>query len=86
MMFKMNRRGGTMMSILFAVFMFLFGMLFINFFMDDVTTAKTALQCSSSTISDGGKLMCLMIGSTIPYWIWMIVALCGGIILDRLLT
>lgn len=83
----MNAKGQTtMLSVWFAIFIFLFGIVFINFLSLDVDTARTALSCSSaSTISDGTKLTCLVVDIVLPYWILLILSVAGGLILDRLL-
>ncbi len=81
------KKGQTLMlSLLFAIFIFIFGMVIMNFLKLDVTTARTALQCSSpASISDGVKLACLFVDGVIPYFILLVISISGGILLDRLL-
>lgn len=83
----MNDKGQTtMLSIWFAIFIFLFGIVFINFLALDVDTARTALDCSNPAgISDGIKLTCLVVDVAVPYWILLILSIAGGLILERLL-
>ena len=82
----MNKRGGVLLMILFSIFIFMVGVLFMNLLKDDVTSAKTNLSCSSSsTISDGTKLACIIVGGVIPYFIIMIISLAGGLLLDSVL-
>ena len=84
----MNNKGQTLMlSLLFAIFIFLAGIVFVNFLTDDVTTFRAAMNCSDAAgISDGAKLTCLFGDSVVPYWILLIVSLAGGTIFARLLV
>jgi hypothetical protein len=82
----MNNRGQTLMlSVVFAVILFFAGALFLNFLPSEVTTARSAsaLDCQNSTISDGTKLTCLVVDTTIPYWILLILSSAGGFIISR---
>ena len=83
----MNNRGQTLMlSILFAVFIFIFGVLILNIIKPDVTVAKLGLDCTNySGISDGNKITCLLVDGVVPYFILLIISATGGIILERLL-
>ena len=75
-----------MLSIFFAVFIFLFMILFVNFIIPDVDTFRTAMQCDNpSAITDGGKLTCLLGDSVVVYFICLVFSVSGGIVLDRLL-
>ena len=83
----MNNNGqSVMLAILFGVIIFIIGIMFINFLMTDVTTAKSELSCSDeANISDGTKLTCLIVGGTIPYFIVAIVGVTGGLLVKRFL-
>ena len=81
-----NKKGQIMLSVLFAIVIFIFGMLFYNFIKGEVDNTRTDLTCSSSaTISDGTKLTCLIVDGVIPYFIILVVSLSLGIVLERLL-
>jgi hypothetical protein len=81
----MNRKG-IMTSIWFGIFIFLVGIVFINFLMPDVSDARIALDCSNAAgISDGNKMVCLLVDVTVPYWIMLVISVMGGVILDRVL-
>lgn len=67
-----------------AIFIFLIGMMCINFIKDEVTRTRTGLDCTSTTISDGNKMMCLLTDVTVPYFILSIFSIAGGIITARL--
>lgn len=84
----MHKRGQTLMiSALFSLFIFLFGIVFINFIMPEVTLARTSLTCSdSSNISDGTKATCLLVDIVVPYFIITLVSLSGGVLLNRILV
>jgi hypothetical protein len=75
-----------MLSILFAVVLFVMGIMVINFIRPEVLTAKVAMSCSDvANISDGTKLTCLLIGGVVPYFIVLVLSISGGLILDRVL-
>lgn len=84
----MNNKAQTiMLTFLFAIFIFLVGVVFINFLIPDVNSFRTAISCDNpSNISDGTKLTCLFGDAVIPYWILLISGLAGGAIIGRLLT
>lgn len=84
----MNNKGQTlMMSLLFAAFIFIVGMILMNFLLPDILTARApdALDCHNSSITDGNKVTCLMTDIAVPYWILLIISIAGGTILERLL-
>lgn len=84
----MRRRGQTTaaLSILFAFAIYFFGIQFVNFLIPDVDTARTALSCSTpSSLSSGIRILCLFVGGVIPYFIWIIVSVTGGIFLSKLI-
>jgi hypothetical protein len=75
-----------MLSILFAVVLFVMGIMVINFIRPEVLTAKVAMSCSDvANISDGTKLTCLLIDGVVPYFIVLVLSISGGLILDRIL-
>lgn len=84
----MNKKGQTtMLTVLFAIFIFLAGVVFINFLIPEVDVFRATMECSNAAvISDGTKLTCLFGDAVIPYWILLIVSLSGGAILERVLT
>ena len=85
----MNNKGQTIaMSILFAVFLFIFGMLFLNFLRPLIIDVRNAdnLDCQDvASISDGIKVTCLLTDGVIPYFIVTIISLAGGILTSKLL-
>ena len=82
----MNSRGQSMgLGILSAIFIFIVGIMFINFLMPEVTNERTELNCAdASSISDGTKLLCLVVGTTIPYLIILIFSIVIGFITSRM--
>ena len=83
----MNKKGQTMaLTIMSAILIFIVGLMFLNFIMPEVSTARANLQCSSAdTITDATKLLCLAIDGTVPYWILMVFSIGIGAITARLL-
>ena len=82
----MNKKGQSLgLGIMSAIFVFIVGIMFINFIMPEVSTARTELNCAdASNISDGTKLLCLVVGTTIPYWIILIFSIAIGFITARM--
>jgi len=84
----MNKKGsGMLLGIVFAVMIFIVGMLFVNYFFDDVTLAvgTTQLDCDNSAISDGTKITCLGLDLIIPYFIVLVVSAAGGVIISKVI-
>lgn len=82
----MNKKGQTfMISLLTGIMIFLFGIVFINFISPDLTTARTQLQCTTPTISDGAKLTCLFTDTAVIYFIALILSITAGVVLERVL-
>ena len=78
----MNKKGSVFLGIALGLFLFITGVLILPFLTGDVTTVRTALNCSSAaTITDGTKISCLFVGALIPYYIWFFSAMCLGIII-----
>lgn len=93
-----NRKGTLLLTIIFAVAIYLFGMLFVDFIdseSEDAAATTTAsglpgLNCGPSSnpnmdVSDGTKLACLATDAATPYFIWAIISLAGGSLLGALL-
>jgi len=82
----MNKKGQTFgIVILSAIVIFIIGMMCINFVLTEVSNARIDLSCSSAdTISDGTKLLCLVVDTNVPYFIWLVFCISFGAILVRL--
>ena len=82
----MNKRGtGLLFGIIVAFMIFASGVLVVNLIKGDVDDARTGLNCSDVTISDGAKLTCLGVDLAIPYFIIAFVSIAGGIVSARFL-
>lgn len=81
----MNKKGQTLgIGILSAIIIFLVGMMMISFLLTEVSNARTDLNCANADdITDGTKLLCLMIDTTVPYWIWLVFSVVIGIVVAR---
>ena len=79
-----SQAAGLGISIVFAIMLFISGMMAVNFIKSSVTDARTDLTCTSPA-SDGTKMLCLMIDGLIPYFILAILSAAGGLITYRLL-
>ena len=77
----MNKRGSIFLGIAVALIVWVFGVLFLPFLTDDVTTFRTSMDCSNTSISGGSMLVCLAGGIITPFWIWTIISLAIGFIM-----
>ena len=80
---KMNKRGSVFFGVGVGITIFIFGVLFLPFIMDDVTTFRTAMDCSSTDITGGTMLACLVSDAIIPYLIWFFISLALGFVAGR---
>jgi len=82
----MFNKGQTLgLAIISTIIVFIIGLMCINFLMPEVTDARVNLNCASAdTISDGTKLLCLMIDTTVIYWILLIFSVVIGGITSQL--
>lgn len=81
-----NKKGNIYLTILMAFMLFSVGMLVANFLKSPIDDARANLDCSNAAgISDGNKLLCLTIDSSMIYFIILVVSLAGGAILDRVI-
>ena len=79
---KAQTFGVTLVS---AIVVFIIGLMMINFLMPEITTFRTNLNCAdASAITDGTKLLCLAVDTTIPYWILLIFSILVGSIAARM--
>jgi len=86
----MNKKGQTQtvgFAILWAILIFMIGILILPFIGDEVTrtTGTDQLDCNNSTISDGTKLTCLSVDIVIPYFLIILLAVVGSVAITRFL-
>lgn len=80
----MNKRGNIFFGVVIGIFLFAMGVLFIPFLTDDITTSRTALNCSTPTnITGGVMLTCLLGDLLVPYFIWFFISLLIGYIIGN---
>lgn len=79
-----NKRGGLYIAGLFAFFLLMIGMWMLPFMKDSATSARTNLDCTNSSISDGAKATCLFADAGVPYFIIGILTFVGGLIGNEL--
>jgi len=81
----MNNKGQMGLAIISAIFVFIVGIMAVNFLIPEISTARVELNCANpNAISDGTKLLCLAVDVGIPYWIIVILSASVGIIIARL--
>ena len=81
-----NKRGQTLgIAIVATIFVFIVGILTINFLFPEINTFRTAMGCATpAAISDGTKLLCLAASATVPYWIILIFSITIGALAGRI--
>jgi hypothetical protein len=85
-MFKNNKgsMGETVFALAIIFLLFMAGSLFINPIKDSVTDFRTNVGCAvPADLSDGEKLLCLGGDATVPYFIILLFATMGGILLAK---
>ena len=84
----MNNKSQTLgIAIVTSIVLLIVGLMVINFLKDEVTDARANLNCASaSDISDGTKLLCLVVDVQVIYWIWIIFSIVIGGVTSRLMT
>lgn len=83
----MANDGSLGVVIVIAIFIFIVGIPVVNILKGEVTTARgsTGLDCTNSSITDGTKLTCLAVDTTIPYFMLVVISIAGGMIVGRFL-
>ena len=80
----MNIKGNAGLAVLTAAMFFVCGMIMLNFVMDDISTARTALSCAvPAGLSDGTKILCLGLDATVVYLILAILAITIGVVTEK---
>jgi hypothetical protein len=75
--------GLTLVSV---IFFWIIGFASINFLMDSVTDTTAQLNCDSAgTISGGTMFLCLMLDTTVIYFMVSIVSILVGAVVAELL-
>jgi len=79
-----KKAQSTGLAIMGLIFFAIIGLTAVNFFFNEVDTARSELNCANADqISDGAKLLCLVTDLTIPYWIWIILSVAIGFVLVK---
>ena len=82
----MNKRGQSFgLTLISVIFFWIIGFASINFIMPEVATASSQLNCDSTSITSGTMLLCLMLDTTVIYFILTIFSVVLGAITARLL-
>lgn len=81
----MNNKGQTLgLAIMSAIAFFIIALMTVNFVMSEVSNARNNLSCAdAANISDGTKLLCLVMDTTVIYWIIIAFSVTLGIIISR---
>lgn len=72
-------------AVIIGIMIFMVGMIFLNFLKPEITRARTSLDCTNSSITDGTKATCLIVDSVMPYIILLILSVAGGYITEKFL-
>jgi uncharacterized membrane protein len=79
-----DKKGGLFLGLVFALFFMMIGFFMLPFMKDSVSDSRTALDCTNSSISDGGKVTCLAVDLGVPYFILAILIFVGGLIGNKI--
>jgi len=77
----MNKKGSVFFGVGIGIFVWIMGVLFLPFLMNDVTTFRVAMDCTNASIGGGQMLSCLVGDLTIPYIIFFIISLALGFVI-----
>lgn len=75
-----NKKGNIFFGFMIGIFIWIMGMLIFPFLTDDITTTRTDLDCTNTSISDGTKLSCLTVDVVAPYFIWFLISIAVGFV------
>lgn len=80
------KKGQSMgLAIIGLIFFVIIGLTSVNFLFDEVDTARAELNCANAAeITDGTKILCLVVDISIPYFIWIILSVGVGFVLVKL--
>jgi len=73
-----SKKGSVFFGVTIGIFVYIMGVLFLPFMVDDVDTFRTSMDCTNTSITDGAKLSCLVGDLTIPYFIWFFISIAIG--------
>jgi hypothetical protein len=79
----MNLKSQTLgLAIISTIVILIIGLLVVNYLTDEIDRTRLDLNCANAgDISDGNKLLCLGIDTTVIYWIILILSVViGGIV------
>ena len=79
---RWNKRGNVFLGIVVAILIWFYGILFLPFITDTISTSRIDLSCASATtITSGTMMTCLLFSGLVPYFIWFIVSAALGYII-----
>lgn len=82
----MNKKGNVYASIMVALIIIIVGFTIANFLKSPIDDARIGLNCdNASAISDGTKVMCLVVDSSMIYFIILLLGIAGGVITEKFL-
>jgi len=80
-----NKAQSFPLAILSAVGVLIIGLMMINFLTPEIDTFRADLGCASvSSLTSGGKILCLIGDATVPYVIISILSVAVGAITMRI--
>ena len=80
-----NKKGqGMILQLVIAFFVWIAGIMALPLVIDVVTGARNGLSCATPTlISDGTKVLCLIVDTGVPYLIWTLIVIAVGIVIGN---
>ena len=82
---KAQNTVGIGLVIITAIFLFMVGIMNVNFLKDEISRTRNVqnLNCADGSISDGTKLTCLAVDIVLPYFIITVFSAAGGLIMAK---
>lgn len=78
----MNKKGSLFFGLIIGIFIYVTGVLFLPFIIDDITTARVSIGCESYQNLTGGEMLtCLEFDLLAPYFIWFFLSMLLGFVI-----
>jgi len=80
---KWNKKGNIFLGLVVAIIIWFYGILFLPFIADTIVGSRIDLSCASSTtITSGTMMTCLLFSGIVPYFLWFIISCAIGYLIS----
>lgn len=80
---KRNKKGNVFLGVIIAFLVWSSGVLFLPYIEDLITSSRSSLSCSLTTITSGAMLQCLTLDAIVPYFILFIISVAVGYLVAK---